>query len=983
MLLPMGAVAIAAEGDGGQSASTSTAAPEATAAPAQQSTATPQKTTAPSAATSSTPAPKATQKTAAPKTEALKTETKNTPAPKAQTKTPAPSASADGAQQSGGASANAGCDNSDNACSIKVGATASGRIIDDDDEDWYKFAIPSAGVINLTFSNQQTSSGQWYVTLYDSNLNQLDSYTFDGKSPNHPATTKLGVPGGTYWVKVDCSRWDNPAFGIQYNLKANYTKTSSWETEWNNKPETADPIKVGSVVSGTIINDDDDDYYKFAIPSAGVINLTFSNQQTSNGQWLVTIYDSNLNQLDSYKFDGKSPNHPATTKLGVPGGTYWVKVDCSRWDNPAFGLQYNLKANYTKTAAWETEWNNDFSTADPLPAGGTISGVTIDDGDDDWYKVTVNHADTAQIQFSNEQAAEGKWFVILTDSNLNQMFTEEFYANTTTHAGRKVTLTPGVYYITVDSRYYDQPAYRLQYNVKLALSHPDRYTVAFNSNGGSRVASQTVTSGGRVSQPKNPTRSGYTFAGWYTAANGGARYDFTTPVTANRTLYAHWERIATIRSIADTSVTTRHGVRPTLPSTVTATYTNGTRKAVKVSWPYIYSGQFAKAGTFTVYGTVSGTNVKAKATVRVTASVTSIPAITVSTNAGTRPKLPATVNARFSDGVTRAVRVTWPYIYSGQFAKGGSFVVQGTVSGTSVKAKATVRVVVSIKSIPAITVTTKAGVRPSMPATVKAVYTDNVTRNVKVTWPYIYSGQFAKGGSFVVQGTVSGTSVKAKATVKVTPVVKSIPAITVNTTAKTAPKLPATVKAVYSDGVTRNVKVTWPYIYSGQYAKAGSFSVTGTVAGTSVKARATVRVAAKPVVKQVPVYRVYNRNSGLHHYTTNASERNMLVRLGWRNEGTSFITVAKGTAGAKPVYREYNRHNGNHNWTMNKKEHDMLVRLGWKDEGVAWYAPSSGKNVYRLYNRNSGEHVYTMSYGEYVGVQRAGWKGEGVAWKSL
>ncbi|PJM75551.1 hypothetical protein CSQ87_03775 [Bifidobacterium simiarum] len=139
-------------------------------------------------------------------------------------------------------------------------------------------------------------------------------------------------------------------------------------------------------------------------------------------------------------------------------------------------------------------------------------------------------------------------------------------------------------------------------------------------------------------------------------------------------------------------------------------------------------------------------------------------------------------------------------------------------------------------------------------------------------------------------------------------------------------------------------------------------------------------------VKQVPVYRVYNRRSGLHHYTTNKAEKDMLVRLGWRDEstkGASFITVAKGTAGAKPVYREYNRRTGNHNWTLNKAEHDMLVRLGWKGEGVAWYAPASGKNVYRLYNRNSGEHVYTMSYGEYVAVQRAGWRGEGVAWKSL
>ncbi|PLS30417.1 internalin [Bifidobacterium margollesii] len=132
------------------------------------------------------------------------------------------------------------------------------------------------------------------------------------------------------------------------------------------------------------------------------------------------------------------------------------------------------------------------------------------------------------------------------------------------------------------------------------------------------------------------------------------------------------------------------------------------------------------------------------------------------------------------------------------------------------------------------------------------------------------------------------------------------------------------------------------------------------------------------------VYRVYNRNSGLHHYTTSAAEKNMLVRLGWRDEGTSFRVAANHPAGSWPVYREYNRRNGTHNWTMNSKEHNMLVRLGWKDEGVAWYVmPDAGTNVYRLYNRNSGEHVYTTSGGEYVAVQRAGWRGEGVAWRGL
>lgn len=68
-----------------------------------------------------------------------------------------------------------------------------------------------------------------------------------------------------------------------------------------------------------------------------------------------------------------------------------------------------------------------------------------------------------------------------------------------------------------------------------------KYTVTFNSNGGSAVNSQTVTEGDKASKPSNPTRSGYTFAGW--TLNGSA-YDFNSVVKSNITLVAKWNENA-------------------------------------------------------------------------------------------------------------------------------------------------------------------------------------------------------------------------------------------------------------------------------------------------------------------------------------------------------------------------------------------------------------------------------------------------------
>lgn len=66
-----------------------------------------------------------------------------------------------------------------------------------------------------------------------------------------------------------------------------------------------------------------------------------------------------------------------------------------------------------------------------------------------------------------------------------------------------------------------------------------KYTVTFDSNSGSKVSKQTIESGKTATKPSNPTRSGYTFKGWY--LNGSA-YNFSNKVTKNITLTAKWEK---------------------------------------------------------------------------------------------------------------------------------------------------------------------------------------------------------------------------------------------------------------------------------------------------------------------------------------------------------------------------------------------------------------------------------------------------------
>ena len=100
---------------------------------------------------------------------------------------------------------------------------------------------------------------------------------------------------------------------------------------------------------------------------------------------------------------------------------------------------------------------------------------------------------------------------------------------------------------------------------------PKGYTVSFNTNGGSSLSSITSTksfsgwsnsgsgsisgttytfgagNGTLTANYKNnsvnlptPTKSGYTFDGWYTQSSGGTKVSNTYTPTVNTTLYAHW-----------------------------------------------------------------------------------------------------------------------------------------------------------------------------------------------------------------------------------------------------------------------------------------------------------------------------------------------------------------------------------------------------------------------------------------------------------
>lgn len=69
-----------------------------------------------------------------------------------------------------------------------------------------------------------------------------------------------------------------------------------------------------------------------------------------------------------------------------------------------------------------------------------------------------------------------------------------------------------------------------------------KYTVTFEANGGSAVASQTVSGNAEVKEPQAPAKEGFEFAGWYSDKELKTKYVFSAKVTKSITLYAAWNK---------------------------------------------------------------------------------------------------------------------------------------------------------------------------------------------------------------------------------------------------------------------------------------------------------------------------------------------------------------------------------------------------------------------------------------------------------
>ncbi|OCT13389.1 hypothetical protein A8709_17400 [Paenibacillus pectinilyticus] len=304
-----------------------------------------------------------------------------------------------------------------------------------------------------------------------------------------------------------------------------------------------------------------------------------------------------------------------------------------------------------------------------------------------------------------------------------------------------------------------------------------------------------------------------------------------------------------------TSVTTAVNLAPVLPTTVSAKYDNGATQAVAVTWNPIDPASYAATGSFTVQGSVAGSALSPTLTINVAAINTIVTPNAVSTPVGTATVLPTAVTATLVGGGNLSVPVTWDPIVPTKYAVKGSFVVNGTVTGTSYVTQITVNVTSSIVSFvnPA-NVVTPVNVSPvsQFPSQVLANYSDGTSAMVNVTWGAVNAASYAIQNSnpVTITGTVTGTSLLANIKFTVSGAVPvSVNDVYVSTREHVQPTLPAVLDAVLTDSSIGSVSVTWNAIDPVTLTAGSTFTVIGHVAGsTTVTVTAHVTVTSTDAV---------------------------------------------------------------------------------------------------------------------------------------
>ncbi len=235
---------------------------------------------------------------------------------------------------------------------LKTNTFVYGTLISSSDHDWFEFTLPSDGFIWLTFGNEfiDSSSSYWKTTFYNEANTKIYTDSWVGnKTLDRDSDVKLGLPAGKYFVLVESGYYNSAK---PYHFKVNYTKTNSWETEFNNTIVTANKKSYNTHINGVLQSSSDKDWYSFDVSKSGKVRIALSHDyiNSSSSYWKVSIYDSGNNKITSQSFAGNALVTAYSDPIDVQKGTYYILVESGYYSS---AVPYCVAAEYSTNGSFD------------------------------------------------------------------------------------------------------------------------------------------------------------------------------------------------------------------------------------------------------------------------------------------------------------------------------------------------------------------------------------------------------------------------------------------------------------------------------------------------------------------------------------------------------------------------------------------------------------------------------------------------------
>lgn len=356
--------------------------------------------------------------------------------------------------------------------SIFVNKKNYGELSKSDEVDNYKFTLSSAGSVRIDFGKEYEDSNRgWTVEVYNSNWEIIKRDEFRCGNSKTDSSSVLGLASGTYYLRIKGIRWEWT--DTKYNFTLVYSASNSLEKEANNSFSTATKVNTNSVCYGSISNSDstDIDYYKFSMANAGHIRIDFGKEYDSNADhgWNVILYNSEQEKYIEWTFNCGNSKTDSTCEYGLPKGTYYILIKPIDYDDTS--VTYNFNINFSSSAVWEKELNDDLATPNLMNVNTTYYGTTTS-WNEDCYKFTLKKNGTVSIDFGKayDKDTSHGWDVRLYNTDREEVSKGDVYCgDTNIKSVISTDLVAGSYYLKVSPKAYDVS--EVVYNIKVTAKN--------------------------------------------------------------------------------------------------------------------------------------------------------------------------------------------------------------------------------------------------------------------------------------------------------------------------------------------------------------------------------------------------------------------------------------------------------------------------------------------------------------------------------